>query len=145
MFSGGDFMGKEALLEILNQSIAREITVSIQYMWHHVMAIGLQSAEVEEIFRKTAIEEMKHAEKFAERLDYLGGVPTTKPAPIVTGGKVEKMLQDDMKAEEEAITMYKKAIKISIENDDPVTRLLYEEILADEEDHHNTFQTLLEK
>ncbi len=138
-------MGKEALLEILNQSIAREITVSIQYMWHHVMAIGLQSAEVEEIFRKTAIEEMKHAEKFAERLDYLGGVPTTKPAPIVTGGKVEKMLQDDMKAEEEAITMYKKAIKISIENDDPVTRLLYEEILADEEDHHNTFQTLLEK
>jgi len=138
-------MGKEALLEILNQSIAREITVSIQYMWHHVMAIGLQSAEVEEIFRKTAIEEMKHAEKFAERLDYLGGVPTTKPAPIVTGGKVEKMLQDNMKAEEEAITMYKKAIKISIENDDPVTRLLYEEILADEEDHHNTFQTLLEK
>jgi bacterioferritin len=138
-------MGKEALLEILNESIAREIAVTIQYMWHHVTAIGLESAEVEEIFKKVAIEEMKHAEKFAERLDYLGGVPTTKPSPIVTGGSVEKMLKDNLKAEEEAITLYKKAIQICIENNDPVSRLLYEEILSDEEDHHNTFGTLLGK
>jgi bacterioferritin len=138
-------MGKEALLDILNQSIAREIAVTIQYMWHHVTAIGLESAEVEEIFKKVAIEEMKHAEKFAERLDYLGGVPTTKPSPIVTGGSVEKMLKDNLKAEEEAIALYKKAIQICIENNDPVSRLLYEEILSDEEDHHNTFGTLLGK
>ena len=145
MFSGGKFVGKEALLEILNQSIARELAVSIQYMWHHVMAVGIESAEVEEIFKEIAIEEMKHAEKFAERLDYLGGVPTTKPTPIVTGGSVKKMLQDDMKAEEEAIAMYKKGIQISIENNDPVTRLLYEEILTEEEDHHYKFKTLLGK
>jgi bacterioferritin len=138
-------MGKEALLEILNQSIAREIAVTIQYMWHHVMAIGVESAEVEEIFKKVAIEEMKHAEKFAERLDYLGGVPTTKPSPIVTGGSVEKMLKDNLIAEEEAIALYKKAIQICIENNDPVSRLLYEEILSSEEDHHNTFGTLLGK
>ncbi len=138
-------MGKEALLEILNQSIARELAVSIQYMWHHVMAVGIESAEVEEIFKEIAIEEMKHAEKFAERLDYLGGVPTTKPSPIVTGGSVNKMLQDDMKAEEEAIALYKKGIQISIENNDPVTRLLYEEILSAEEDHHYRFRTLLGK
>ena len=138
-------MGKEALLEILNQSIARELAVSIQYMWHHVMAVGIESAEVEEIFKEIAIEEMKHAEKFAERLDYLGGAPTTKPTPIVTGGSVKKMLQDDMKAEEEAIAMYKKGIQISIESNDPVTRLLYEEILTEEEDHHYKFKTLLGK
>lgn len=138
-------MGKEALLEILNQSIARELAVSIQYMWHHVMAVGIESAEVEEIFKEIAIEEMKHAEKFAERLDYLGGVPTTKPSPIVTGGSVKKMLQDDMKAEEEAIALYRKGIQISIENNDPVTRLLYEEILSAEEDHHYKFRTLLGK
>ena len=109
------------------------------------MAIGIQSAEVEEIFKETAIEKMKHTEKFAERLDYLGGIRTTKPRPIVTGGSVEKMLQNDIKAEEEAIDMYKKVIQISIENNDPVTRPLYEEILSDEEEHHNTFSTLLGK
>ncbi|MBS7626498.1 ferritin, partial [Candidatus Bathyarchaeota archaeon] len=95
-------MGKEELLDILNQSISRELAVSIQYMWHHVMAKGIESAEVEDIFREVAIQEMKHAERFAERLDYLGGEPTTKPSPIVTGGSVQKMLQDDMNAEEEA-------------------------------------------
>jgi bacterioferritin len=138
-------MGKDELLEILNQSIARELAVSIQYMWHHIMATGIQSAEVTDIFKELAIEEMKHAEKFAERLDYLGGVPTTKPSPIITGGSVEKMLQDDMKAEEEAITLYKKGIKISSDNDDTTTRRIFEEILESEEDHHNAFRTLLEK
>jgi bacterioferritin len=138
-------MGKDELIEILNQSIARELAVSIQYMWHHIMATGIQSAEVTDIFKEVAIEEMKHAEKFAERLDYLGGVPTTKPSPIITGGSVEKMLQDDMKAEEEAISLYKKGIKISSDNDDTTTRRIFEEILESEEDHHNTFRTLLEK
>jgi len=138
-------MGKDELLEILNQSIARELSVSIQYMWHHIMATGIQSAEVVDIFKEVAIEEMKHAEQFAERLDYLGGTPTTKPSPIMTGGSLEKMLQDDMKAEEEAIALYKKGIKISSENDDTTTRRLFEEILESEEDHHNTFRTLLEK
>lgn len=138
-------MGKDELLEILNQSIARELAVSIQYMWHHIMATGIQSAEVVDIFKEVGIEEMKHAEEFAERLDYLGGTPTTKPSPIMTGGSLEKMLQDDLKAEEEAIALYKKGIKISSENDDTTTRRLFEEILESEEDHHNTFRTLLEK
>ena len=39
-------MGKDELLEILNQSIARELAVSIQYMWHHIMSKGIESAEV---------------------------------------------------------------------------------------------------
>ncbi|NIW09394.1 MAG: ferritin, partial [Gammaproteobacteria bacterium] len=53
--------------------------------------------------------------------------------------------QDNLKAEEEAIALYKKGIKISADNDDTTTRRLFEEVLEDEEDHHNTFRTLLEK
>jgi len=70
------------LLELLNKAIAREIGVSVQYMWHHVMAMGMKSPEVKDIFEDIAIEEMKHAEKIAERLFYLGGTPTTKPTPL---------------------------------------------------------------
>ncbi len=65
-------MTKEKLLDALNKSIARELQVSIQYMWQHVMAVGIGSAAVADIFQKIAVEEMKHAEKFAERLNYLG-------------------------------------------------------------------------
>jgi len=136
---------KEQLLEALNTSIARELAVTIQYMWHHVMAKGIQSAEVEEIFKKISIQEMKHAEEFAERLDYLGGVPTTKPMEIKVGGDLRKMLTEDYEAEEQAINLYRGYIKLAAELGDPVTRLLYEKILSEEEEHHNTFGTLLGK
>jgi len=136
-------LASEQLLEVLNQSIARELQVSIQYMWHHVMAVGIEAPAVRDIFKEIAIQEMKHAEQFAERLDYLGGVPTTKPSPIAEGGSLKQMIQDDLKAEDEAITLYREGIRLSIEDQDPVTRLLFEEILGAEEDHRKTFADLL--
>jgi bacterioferritin len=131
------------LLDILNKSIARELQVSIQYMWHHVMAVGMESPAVKDLFKQISIQEMKHAESFAERLDLLGGVPTTQPSPILTGGDLKKMIQDDVKAEQEAVDMYREAIRLAIEANDPVTRLMYEEILESEEDHLKTFSDLL--
>lgn len=131
------------MLDILNKSIARELQVSIQYMWHHVMAVGMESPAVKDLFKQISIQEMKHAESFAERLDLLGGVPTTQPSPILTGGDLKKMIQDDVKAEQEAVDMYREAIRLAIEANDPVTRLMYEEILESEEDHLKTFSDLL--
>jgi bacterioferritin len=72
-------------------------------------------------------------------------VPTTKPTEIKLSEELTKMLEDDMAAEEEAIKLYKQAVKLAIELNDPVTRLLYEEILGDEEDHWDKFRVLLEK
>jgi len=132
------------LLDVLNQSIARELQVSVQYMWHHVMAVGLPSPAIKEIFKSIAIDEMKHLESFAERLDQLGGVPTAQPDPIVVGGDLKKMIQDDVKAEQEALDLYRKGIKLSVELDDPVSRRLFEDILAQEEEHFKTFSDMLE-
>jgi len=136
-------MASEKLLELLNQAIARELQVSIQYIWHHVMATGMRSPEIKDRLKTIAIQEMAHAEQIAERLDYLGEVPTTKPAPIKVGGSLREMLQDDMKAEE-AIALYRQIIKQAMEEEDYTTKRLFEQILADEEEHHDEFQTLLE-
>jgi bacterioferritin len=133
----------QKLLEFLNKGIARELQVSIQYMWQHVQVTGMDGAVVEDIFRKTAIAEMKHAERLAERLDYLNGVPTTKPDPIFVRGSLIEMLKQDEQDEEEAINLYKQAIQVVAEEGDYTTRRLLEEILADEEDHINTFGKLL--
>jgi bacterioferritin len=130
---------------MLNKAIAREIQVSVQYMWQHVMAKGLESAEIADVFEDVAITEMKHAEKIAERLFYFGVVPTTKPDPIKVGGTVKEMLEFDAKAEEEAIDLYKEIIKLAAKEDDSTTRLMFEEILSEEEGHHDTFTTLLGK
>jgi len=137
-------MASEKLMEMLNEAIARELQVSIQYMWHHVMARGMRSPEIKDRLKEIAIAEMVHAEEIAERLDYLGGVPTTKPAPIKVGGSLREMLQDDMKAEEEAIALYRQIIKRAMEEEDYTTKRLFERVLADEEEHHDEFGTLLE-
>jgi len=131
------------LLELLNKAIAQEISVSIQYMWQHVMALGMKSPEVKDIFEDIAIIEMKHAEKIADRLFYLGGIPTTKPTPIKVGDSLEEMVEYDLQAENEAIELYRKIIDLASQKYDSTTRLLFEEILTEEEEHKHTFTILL--
>ncbi|VVB88166.1 Ferritin-like domain protein [uncultured archaeon] len=133
----------DELLELLNKAIARELGVSIQYMWQHVMAIGMKSPEIKDIFEDIAIVEMKHAEKIAERLFYLGAVPTTKPTPINVGDSLDEMIGLDLRAEDEAIELYSEIIKVADREEDSTTRLLFEEILTDEEEHKHTFTILL--
>ena len=107
------------------------------------MVKGLNSSSLMDVFEDIAVEEMKHAEKIAERLFYFDVSPTTKPNSIAVGGSTEQMLKADVKAEEEAITLYKDIIKQAVSEGDETTRLLFEEILSDEERHHDTFTTLL--
>jgi bacterioferritin len=136
-------MISQKLLDFLNKGIARELQVSIQYMWQSIQVTGLEGEQMKNIFRKIAIEEMKHAEALAERLDYLDGVPTIKPDEINVGGSLIEMLKQDEENEEEAITLYKKAIQVAAEEGDYTTRRMLEKILADEENHINTFGKLL--
>ena len=135
----------DKLKEMLNDAVAREIAVSIQYMWQHVQVIGVKGIAVQDQFKKTAIAEMKHAEKIAERLWYLEGTPTIKPAPIKVGESLKEFLELDTKAEEEAILLYKKIIELAQKESDVTTAFIFKEILEDEEEHHDLFTTMLEE
>jgi bacterioferritin len=138
-------MATKELKDMLNDAISRELMASIQYLWQHVTARGINAESVGGVFKKIGIVEMKHAEAIADRLDYLGGELTTKPAPINVGTGLAEMLKLDQKAEADAIALYKNIIKKADEEKDITTRTLFEGILAAEEEHHNTFSTLLEK
>ncbi len=100
---------------------------------------------VKDALKKIAVEEMKHAEAIAERLNYLGGIPTTKPDPIFMGKTLREMITQDKKDEEVAIELYKKIIAVARKEEDEVTNRLFRQILADEEEHHDVFSTLLEE
>jgi bacterioferritin len=131
------------LLNILNKGIARELQVSIQYMWQHVQVTGINGAIVEDTFREIAITEMKHAEALAERLSFLNGIPTTKPDPIFIGSSLRDMLMQDQKNEEEAIQLYRNGIKLAKKEFDFVTEHLLVKILSEEEEHIDIFGKLL--
>jgi bacterioferritin len=133
-----------SLMEQLNQAIARELQVAIQYMWQHVQWGGVRGFAVQNELKSIAIAEMKHAEAIAERLYYLGGTPTTKPTTITVGTNLKEMLMQDVKDEENAITLYKKIAEQARQEKDETTNRIFREILEQEEDHHDTFTTLLE-
>lgn len=64
---------------MLNNAIAREMGVSIQYMWQYVQVMGVKSVAV----------------KIAERLWYLGETPLTKPVPVNVGRNLKEFLEID--------------------------------------------------
>jgi len=135
----------DELKSLLDAAVAREIQVSIQYMWEHVQVVGVKAVAVQDKFKETAIEEMKHAEKIAERLWYLGGTPTTKPTPITVGKTLKEFLELDTKAEVEAVEMYRQIIQLATKEGDVTTAFMFKEILEDEEEHHDLFTTMLEE
>ena len=115
----------DGLKEMLNKAIAREIQVSVQYMWQHVQVMGVKGVAVQDKFRETAIAEMKHAETIAERLWYLGGTPTTKPSAIEVGKSLREFLELDTKAEVEAIEMYRSIIEMATKEKDITTAFMF--------------------
>jgi bacterioferritin len=137
--------GPKELIDALNEDISYELAAIIQYMWHHVMASGVESPAIIDRFRLVAMDEMRHAEMLAERIDLLGGVPTTELAAIQVGGNLRKMIQDDVTGEELAVRMYKEHIKLADGLDDPISRRMLEDILADEERHLHDWETVLER
>ena len=137
-------MASSKLLDLMNKAIARELQVSIQYMWQHVQWSGVKGYAVQEELKSIAVTEMKHAERIAERLFYLGGKPTTKPEPIDVGDNLKEMIPIDVKAEESAIKLYKQIIELAEKEGDVTTAHLFRGILEQEEEHHDTFSTLAE-
>ncbi len=133
---------RKEVINALNEDLALELAASIRYFWHYVRATGMASPEIRDKFRKIAMVEMKHAEKFAERLNYFGGVPITQPAKVVMGKDLESMVRADLEAERNAIRQYKSHLKL-LDADDVVTRRMLEEIIRDEEEHEDLWISVL--
>ena len=133
------------LKEMLNEALAIELAVTIQYMWQHVQLIGVKGEAVRDKFKKIGMVEMKHAEVVAERLWYLGEIPTVKPAPINVGNSLKESLELNTKAEEMANQLYKKILQQAQKERDVTTAFLIKKILEDVEEHHDTFMKMLKE
>src|SRR3990170_1843982 len=141
-------------ISLLNQSVSREIQVSIQYMLQHAKMEKLIRKCIPENFlldkttyeavgkflREFAIEEMKHAAAGMERIYYLGGEATTKSDKVSIGNKLSEFAKLGVKAEEEALVLYRKIIEAAGKIGDWETRETFEKIYAAEEKHLFKFQ-----
>ncbi|GBD15020.1 Bacterioferritin [bacterium HR25] len=133
----------EEFIDMLNEALAEEMASIFQYMWDHILARGMESPAIAEKFKELAMTEMRHAYMLAERIDLLGGLPTTQIGEIKIGGDLRQMLRDNLELEYETIDLYRRLIKQAEKEEDYVTRRILEEILKDTEEHARDLQSIL--
>lgn len=127
-------------IELLNRAIAEEMTALQQYMYFHFHCDDKDLDMLASLFRRNAIQEMIHTEKFAERILFLKGEVELKASQDVQKIKEpEEMLKLAIKLEEDTIKMYNKFAKECAENGDSVTKKLFEDIILEEENHYDSF------
>ena len=137
-------MSSKEFLEKLNKAIARELQVSIQYMWQHV-SWKHPKKEIRDEVKKIAIVEMRHAEDIAERLVELGATPTTKPEEIKVGEEPAEMIERDVRDEEGAMKLYTEIIEDAEKLGDEATANLFKKILEEEKKHREYFMKALKQ
>ncbi|GAA4075919.1 MULTISPECIES: bacterioferritin [Streptomyces] len=142
----------ERVLLVLNEALATEIVCTLRYKRHYYTASGLYSEPVAAEFLEHAQEEQQHADKLAERIVQLGGEPDFNPDTLTSRSHAEydastdliEMIKEDLVAERVAVASYTEIVQW-LGNGDVTTRRVFEELLAQEEEHADDLRGLLER
>lgn len=133
--------GDTKVIEFLNEALKNELTAINQYWLHYRMLDNWGVTKLAEFERHESIDEMKHADKLAERIFFLDGLPNFQLlGRLKIGETVEEILKADLELEYEALPMLKDAIEYCESVRDYVSRDLFAEILESEEDHVDSLE-----
>lgn len=131
------------VIEVLNKARSMELQSVHQYMNQHYTLDDLDMGELAKNVKLIAIDEMLHAEEFAERIKEIGGEPTSDLAgPVVKGQEILEIFIEDTKAEEEAIEAYNEFARVCSQNGDSISKKLLEQIIREEQVHLNYFDNI---
>ena len=142
---------REAVIKLLNDSLATELVCVLRYKRHHFMASGLASPKIAEEFMVHAMEESAHADRIAKRIVQLGGEPDFSPNTLLErshadyddSNDLKTMIRVNLIAERVAVETYRQMIAL-MGDWDSTTRRMLEDILADEEEHADELADWLE-
>ncbi|MBD3298629.1 MAG: bacterioferritin [candidate division Zixibacteria bacterium] len=135
----------EKSIELLNKAVGDELTAVHQYMYWHFHCDDQGYDLLAELFKRTAIEEMNHVEKLAERILFLkGDVDMTLNDPVKNEKDVEKMLKMAAEMEQTSARDYNGWAIECAQNADSQSKQLFEELVADEERHFDQYDIELE-
>ena len=137
--------GDPQVIELLNEALRNELTAVNQYWLHYRLLDNLGMKRLAAFERHESIDEMKHADKLAERILFLDGLPNfQKLGRLRIGQNVEEILKADHQLELEALTQLRGAIAHCEKVQDYVSRDLFAEILGNEEEHVDTLEQQFE-
>lgn len=136
---------KKKVIEVLNKARAMELQAIHQYMNQHYNLDDMDYGELAMNVKLIAIDEMRHAESFAERIKELGGEPVAGMADkIVKGQRANEIFTFDADREEDTIDLYNQFLQTCRDNGDSTTAKLFDQIIEEELDHMNYFENIHE-
>src|SRR6476646_9576197 len=137
--------GDAKVLELLNETLKNELTATNQYWLHYRLLDNWGVARLAAFERSESIDEMKHADRLAERILFLEGLPNFQLlGRLRIGESVEEVLRADLELELEAVGQLRDAIQHCESVRDFISRELFEDILENEEEHVDTLETQFE-
>ncbi len=137
--------GDDEILSLLNEQLTSELTAINQYFLHAKMQANWGFTELAAHTRAESIEEMHHAERVTERILFLEGLPNYQRLfTLRVGQTVREQFQADLAVEMEVLERLRPGITLCREKGDITTANLFEQILADEENHIDYLETQLE-
>ncbi len=134
---------KKKVIDVLNKARSMELHAIGQYMNQHYNLDDLDFGDMAAKVKLIAIDEMRHAEMFAERIKELGGEPTAEPAAKAQRGQeVKAVFSFDANLEDNTIDMYNQFLLVCRENGDSTSVKIFEAIIDEEQVHFNYFDNV---
>lgn len=134
---------REKVIAALNKARAMELYAISQYMNQHYGLDDMDYGELARDMKLIAIDEMRHAEQFAERIKELGGDPTTElDAKVVKKQDVKAIFPFDADVEDDTIDIYNQLLAVCRDNGDNTSAKLFEAIIDEEQEHFNHFDSV---
>ncbi len=143
----------EKLVDLLNRALADEWLAYYQYWIGAKVVRGPMKGETIAELTQHAADELRHAEMLATRIIQLGGTPILDPSrwkeltncgyDAPTDPFVKTVLEQNIKGEQCAISTYSKILEF-VKEFDPITEQIVVQILADEVEHEDDLQSILE-
>ena len=131
----------EKSIELLNRAAADELAAVHQYMYFHFHCDVQGYDLLAGLFRLTAIEEMLHIERLAERILFLKGEVELAPSvAVVKITEPEKVLAKAVAMEGQSISDYNEWASVCAANSDAQSKQLFESLIADEERHQDQYE-----
>jgi len=136
--------GDKDVIKHLNAALKNELTAINQYFLHYRMLDNWGVTRLAKYEYGESIDEMKHADKLAQRILFLDGLPNFQLlGRLRIGESVEEVLKADLELEREAIPPLRDAIQHCEKVRDYVSREILEDILESEEEHVDFLETQL--
>ena len=134
---------RKNVIEVLNKARSMELLAITQYMNQHYNLDDMDYGELAGKVKLIAIDEMRHAEMFAERIKELGGEPSTESGgKVQKGQKIEAIFSFDAELEDDTIASYNQFLLVCRDNGDSTSVKLFESVIDEEQIHYNYFDNI---